>query len=110
MTNCNSEAKASELVPSFRPNKSRTSLIDSNSTINKWVPASATGSQDEVHYMYDYIVIGAGSAGSIVAAKLAASDSAMNVLLIEAGGFPISDQMYSPSNWFEVLQKYPEIS
>ncbi|WP_199756006.1 GMC family oxidoreductase [Chroococcidiopsis cubana] len=54
-------------------------------------------------------MIGAGSAGSIVASKLAASDSAMNVLLIEAGGFPTSNQMYSPSDWFEVLQKYPEI-
>ncbi len=59
--------------------------------------------------MYDYIVIGAGSAGSIVASKLAASDSAMSILLVEAGGLPYSDQMYFPSDWFEVLQKYPEI-
>ncbi|MGL5871273.1 MAG: GMC family oxidoreductase, partial [Xenococcaceae cyanobacterium] len=58
---------------------------------------------------YDYIVIGAGSAGSIVASKLAASDRGMSILLIEAGGYPLSDRMYSPSDWFEVLQKYPEI-
>jgi choline dehydrogenase len=34
---------------------------------------------------YDYIVIGAGSAGSIVAAGLAASKKAPSVLLLEAG-------------------------
>lgn len=58
---------------------------------------------------YDYIVIGAGSAGSIVASKLAAYDSAMSILLIEAGVPPDKTQMWTPSDWFEVLQKYPEI-
>ena len=59
--------------------------------------------------MYDYIVVGAGSAGSIVASKLAASNSSMKILLIEAGGIPFANQMYLASDWFEVLQKYPEI-
>lgn len=58
---------------------------------------------------YDYIVIGAGSAGSIVASKLAAYDSGMSILLIEAGGSADKAQMWTPSDWFEVLQKYPEI-
>ncbi|MGD1896303.1 MAG: GMC family oxidoreductase [Phormidesmis sp.] len=58
---------------------------------------------------YDYIVIGAGSAGSMVAAKLASADSATSVLLIEAGGAPSSPQMYRPSDWFDVLQKNTEI-
>lgn len=58
---------------------------------------------------YDYIVIGAGSAGSIVASKLAVYDSAMSILLIEAGGTPDKTQMWTPSDWLEVLQKYPEI-
>ena len=58
---------------------------------------------------YDYIVIGAGSAGSIVASKLAALDSGMSILLLEAGGAPDNKQMWTPSNWFEVLQKFPEI-
>ncbi|BAZ66914.1 MAG: GMC family oxidoreductase [Pelatocladus maniniholoensis HA4357-MV3] len=58
---------------------------------------------------YDYIVIGAGSAGSIVASKLAAYDSGMSILLIEAGGTPDNTKMWIPSDWFEVLQKCPEI-
>lgn len=60
-------------------------------------------------FYYDYIVIGAGSAGSIVASKLAALDSGISILLIEAGGTPDNTQMWTPSDWFEVLQKYPEI-
>jgi len=58
---------------------------------------------------YDYIVIGAGSAGSIVASKLAAYDSRISILLIEAGETPNNLQMWTPSDWFEVLQNYPEI-
>jgi choline dehydrogenase len=57
----------------------------------------------------DYIIIGAGSAGSIVASKLAAHDSGVSILLLEAGGGADNPQMWVPSDWFEVLQKYPEI-
>ncbi|MEH2300864.1 MAG: GMC family oxidoreductase N-terminal domain-containing protein [Nostoc sp.] len=58
---------------------------------------------------YDYIVVGAGSAGSIVASKLAAHDSSISILLIEAGETPNKLQMWTPSDWFEVLQNCPEI-
>lgn len=58
---------------------------------------------------YDYIVIGAGSAGSIVASSLAVNDTGMKILLLEAGGTPDKPQMWRPSDWFEVLQEYPEI-
>nr|WP_322721695.1 GMC family oxidoreductase [Nostoc sp. ChiQUE02]MDZ8234802.1 GMC family oxidoreductase [Nostoc sp. ChiQUE02] len=58
---------------------------------------------------YDYIVIGAGSAGSIVASKLAASDEGVSILLLEAGGTPDNEKMWTPSDWFEVLHKCPEI-
>ncbi|MEH2337746.1 lycopene cyclase family protein [Nostoc sp.] len=58
---------------------------------------------------YDYIVVGAGSAGSIVASKLAAHDSSISILLIEAGETPNKLQMWTPSDWFEVLQNCSEI-
>ncbi|MHC5937259.1 GMC family oxidoreductase [Nostoc sp.] len=58
---------------------------------------------------YDYIVIGAGSAGSIVASRLAAHSSNITILLIEAGGSPNNSQMWTPSDWYEVLTNYPEI-
>lgn len=63
----------------------------------------------EANSMYDYIVIGGGSAGSIVASKLAASDSNAKILLIEAGKLLLNPKMYNPSDWFEVLQQHPEI-
>ena len=58
---------------------------------------------------YDYIVIGAGSAGSIVASKLAAYDSEIRILLIEAGGIPNNPEMWTPSDWFKVLKNCPAI-
>lgn len=47
---------------------------------------------------YDYIVVGAGSAGSVLAAELAASGA--QVLVIESGGLDDAPAIMSPSTWF----------
>ncbi|TFV90156.1 GMC family oxidoreductase [Oxalobacteraceae bacterium OM1] len=47
---------------------------------------------------YDFIVCGAGSAGSVVAARLA-SNPEVNVLLIEAGGSDTQPEVMEPALW-----------
>lgn len=52
---------------------------------------------------YQFVVIGAGASGSIVAATLA--NAGYRVLLLEAGQAvsPDDDHVWDPSRWFEVL-------
>src|ERR1700731_3528991 len=55
-------------------------------------------SNKEIQSQYDFIVVGAGAAGSVLAAELSASGA--QVLVIESGGPDNAPTIANPSIWF----------
>jgi choline dehydrogenase len=66
--------------------------------ITRQVRANQLRLSSQLKTSFDYIVVGAGSSGSVVAARLA-SDPDTHVLLLEAGGSDETDLITDPNRW-----------
>ncbi|MFY9877986.1 MAG: NAD(P)-binding protein, partial [Pseudolabrys sp.] len=54
--------------------------------------------QAKIKRAYDYIVVGSGAAGSIIAGEL--SKTGADILVVEAGGEDVGATVTDPSIWF----------
>jgi choline dehydrogenase len=59
---------------------------------------SAEAKQPSIKDTYDYIIVGAGAAGSVIAGEL--SKTGAEILVVESGGADVAPTISNPSIWF----------
>lgn len=69
--------------------------VQAEQEANGSIPAAPP--EEPIGNCYDYIIVGAGSAGSVVANRLASSQKNYSVLVLESGGYP-TRELYVPFN------------
>ena len=73
-------------------------MASSEENLAARVRANQGGLTSEIGTKFDYIICGAGTSGSVVAARLAANPN-VRVLLLEAGGGDEADVIADPNRW-----------
>ena len=72
--------------------------FDSSPLHTKQVQENQRRLASDLQTMYDHVIYGAGTSGSVLAARLAANPAA-KVLLLEAGGTHDADLVMDPNRW-----------
>src|SRR5215469_15280095 len=79
------------------------SISGSRNQITRRLPCQSSGKP------FDFIVVGSGAGGGVLASRLARNNKNLRVLLIEAGGDPRSNVYYQVPGFHALATERPEL-